>query len=224
MQSISLPGLVLWLPLGSPAACLKHAQVPVARSQNVDIINSLHGIVVQPITHGLRTSQSAPHCAHIADAVAYRGPSESPRPSLLLFPIPSLTPADIPPSNAPATGMGGATGNPQSSSGRFIASYNLCSFLLHCHAPSHSYTGVVFSLCLELLLPVNAAALWKRSIFRAKYQVLMRFPSLWCLGAIFSTEFHTHLVASVLVYLAVVVNVCSNVSLCSHFDLFLYFT
>ncbi|CAB1440137.1 unnamed protein product [Pleuronectes platessa] len=110
MQSISLPGLVLWLPLGSPAACLKHAQVPVARSQNVHIINSLHA---------LRQQTS--------------------------------------PSNAPATGMGGATGNPQSSSGRFIASYNLCSSLLHCHAPSHSYTGVVFSLCLELLLPTQKA-------------------------------------------------------------------
>lgn len=55
----------------------------------------------------------------------------------------------------------------------------------------------------------------------------MRFPSLlqahlvsWCH---FSTEFHTHLVASVLVYLAVVVNMYSNVSSCSHFDLFLYF-
>lgn len=56
----------------------------------------------------------------------------------------------------------------------------------------------------------------------------MRFPLLlqahlvsWCH---FSTEFHTHLVASVLVYSAIVVNMYSNVSLCSHIDLLLYFT
>lgn len=59
-------------------------------------------------------------------------------------------------------------------------------------------------------------------IFRTNIQpVLMRFPLLLqaYLGVLvpFFTEFHTHLVASVLVYLAVVVNVYSNVSLCSHF-------
>lgn len=115
MRSISLPGLVLWLPLGSPAACLEHTQ-PVALNRrtkkhppdslSLAFLDSSH----QAIPHGLRTSQSAPHCAHIADAVAYKGPSWSPALPPFSFPIPSPTPADIPPlllSNAPASGIRG---------------------------------------------------------------------------------------------------------------------
>lgn len=225
MRSISLPGLVLWLPLGSPAACLEHTQ-PVALNRrtkkhppdslSLAFLDSSH----QAIPHGLRTSQSAPHCAHIADAVAYKGPSWSPALPPFSFPIPSPTPADIPPlllSNAPASGIRGPQVTPPPSPGPPLAGsslfYNLCSLLLHRHAPSHSYTGVVISL--ELLLTVKTTAAAHQNIFnkskdwtRSSWDLHCYFKPTWCLGAIRSTEFHTHLVASVLVYPAIVVQYC----------------
>lgn len=143
-------------------------------------------------------------------------------PPFLLFrsPFPALRQQTSPPlllSNAPASGIRGPQVTPPPSPGPPLAGsslfYNLCSLLLHRHAPSHSYTGVVISL--ELLLTVKTTAAAHQNIFnkskdwtRSSWDLHCYFKPTWCLGAIRSTEFHTHLVASVLVYPAIVVQYC----------------
>lgn len=113
-----------------------------------------------------------------------------------MFPIPSPMLADI--SNAPATSIRGVTGNPHSSFGRFIAFYNLCFLLLHCHTPSHSDTGVAIRLCLDLPLPLNGAArksiyIYSKYYFQSSRDLHSYFKPTWCLGAIFFPESSTHI-------------------------------
>lgn len=151
MRSISPPGLVLWLPLGSPAACRKHSYLPLPLCQSEHFIyslsaGSLYSLFAQCCSCNAwlkdfpeRTTLCS-HCRLCRLQRSILKPARS-----FLSPFPVLC-QQTSPSNAPATGNGGATGNPHSSFGRFIALYNLCSLLLHCHAPSHSYTGVVITL------------------------------------------------------------------------------
>lgn len=191
MRSISLPGLVLWLPLGSPAACLKH----IALNLNMLPISlTLHG-VVQPDNAWLK---DFPECttlrSHCRRRRLQRSILKPPYP--LSFPFPHSQPytSRHPLSNAPATGIRGPQVTPQSSFGRFIAFYNLCSLLLHCHAPSHSYTGVVVTSLL-LFSKCSSTAEYIQSKYRSPSLLQAHLVS-WC--HFFLTEFHTHLVASVL--------------------------
>lgn len=95
IRSISLPGLSVWLPLGSPEACLQRAKhqlsIRTHPSERVLAIEPPAGVRQ---THGLRTSQSALHCDHIADTVTLRGAILEPLPFLL--PIPSPIAAFLP--------------------------------------------------------------------------------------------------------------------------------
>lgn len=102
IRSISLPGLSVWLPLGSPEACLKRTNhqlsIRTLLPFHLSGLSRLAPPHARPAParrpRGLRTSQSAPHCAHIADTVAYKGPI--PEPLLFQLPIPSPVSASIP--------------------------------------------------------------------------------------------------------------------------------
>lgn len=96
IRSISLPGLSVWLPLGSPGACLQR----VKHQLSIGTLPPFHPSGISQLTppsrvrqtHGFRTSQSAPHCAHIADTL--RGSILEPLPFSL--PIPSPVAALLP--------------------------------------------------------------------------------------------------------------------------------
>lgn len=226
MRSISLPGLVLWLPLGSPAACLEHTQ-PVALNRRTK--KHPPDSLSLAFLWLLASSDAAwlkdfPECTTLRSHCRRRRLQRSilkPRPSSFFVPHSQPYASRHPPplllSNAPASGIRGPQVTPPPSPGPPLAGsslfYNLCSLLLHRHAPSHSYTGVVISL--ELLLTVKTTAAAHQNIFnkskdwtRSSWDLHCYFKPTWCLGAIRSTEFHTHLVASVLVYPAIVVQYC----------------
>lgn len=151
MRSISLPGLVLWLPLGSPAACPKHS-VSTSRIRTF----SLRPLRLASLAH-CDSGATAARLKEFPECTTMCSHCRCLQRSILKPPLPLSVPhsADIP---FLTRLHQGATGNPCSSFRRLIAFYNLRSFLPHRHAPSHSYTGVIIALCRDLLLPVNAAA------------------------------------------------------------------
>lgn len=128
MRSISLPGLVLWLPLGSPAACSKRTRSylqPVIRKRSLFPISRL--ALLNP-----RTAQGLPRVHHTA--LTLQTPSltkvhlKAPLPPSFGFLFTALCQNTFPFLTRPPPVSGGGPQVTRSSRvGRFIAFYNLCS-------------------------------------------------------------------------------------------------
>lgn len=156
--------------------------------------------------HGLWTSQSAPHCAHIADTVGLK--RSILKPPLLSFPHLQLYASRLPPPTPPPRPLrcschqfpggesgGEGTGNPSPPPGGFIASFNPWSFF-----PTLPRSISFLHRSSLQPLPGPAAPSYCSTL---DGDVTPTPP-----GVSSPTEFHTHPVASVLVYLAVVVQYC----------------
>lgn len=203
MHSISLPGLVLWLPLGSPAACLQNTQqlptISLFPCQCV-IPHSLHSNAWPMDFPECTTLRS--HCRHCRlKKVHLKAPAPFFSPFTALrqqTPPPNTPPRPLRCSchQFPGGESGGeGTGNPSPPPGGFIASFNPWSFF-----PTLPRSISFLHRSSLQPLPGPAAPSYCSTL---DGDVTPTPP-----GVSSPTEFHTHPVASVLVYLVVVVQYC----------------